>query len=117
MRRNKDHRSRRLRPAKRARAIYGEREDQGKYFRCQHCGFICNLDRDELGGSSDRSGLVYENYSVDFSNSPLTKLATLESDIEHFQTTEDIFGTRQYIRAKVVSGCPFCGSRNWRGDF
>ena len=43
---------------KRSRTIpvYGEGADKGKYFRCWNCGWICNVDRDELGDSDSSSG-------------------------------------------------------------
>lgn len=107
-----------------ARALRGSFEDAGKYYHCQHCGFICNIDRDDLGGSADRDGLSYENYSDILYESPLGNgSAILGSDIEHFQTILEVGAdglpkvVEENWRAVVVSGCPLCGSRNWRGDY
>lgn len=107
-----------------ARALRGSFEDEGKYYHCQHCGFICNIERDELGGPSDRDGLSYENYSDIVDESPLGNgLALFESAIEHFQTVLELGAdglpkvVKENWRAVVNSGCPLCGSRNWRGDY
>ena len=38
---------------------FGDGEDDGKYFRCANCGFVCDIDRDALGGPESRSGATY----------------------------------------------------------
>lgn len=42
--------------------VYGEGDDEGKYFRCCFCGWICNVDRDELGDSESSSGNEHTDY-------------------------------------------------------
>lgn len=125
MRRFEGKRGSRLLPSRRARRIFGLGEDNGKYYRCMNCGFICNIDRDELGGSSDRDGLVYENYSVNiYDSAPFGHgFAVLGGDIEHFQAVLEVGSdnepkeVEEHWQARVASGCPLCGSRNWRGDY
>ena len=41
----------------------GAGEDNGKWYRCWVCGFLCNKDRDSLGDSESRSGVVHEDYN------------------------------------------------------
>ena len=50
--------------AKRSRTlpVYGEGADKGKYFRCWNCGWICNVDRDELGDSDSSAGDEHTDY-------------------------------------------------------
>ena len=103
----------------------GEADENGQYFKCWNCGFTCDRERDELGGSDSRDGLSYENYSVDtFGGTPgLSGLATLGGDIEHFQVALKLDSSgspiepEKNIRAVAGTGCPFCGCRNWRGDY
>lgn len=44
----------RLPKTPRSRAIYGERDEKGKMYRCRFCGWICHVDKNVLG---DGSGL------------------------------------------------------------
>jgi DNA-directed RNA polymerase subunit RPC12/RpoP len=124
MNRFEGKRGKRLRPSRRARQIFGLGEDSGKYYRCQHCGFVCNIDRDELGGPADRDGLVYENYSVSIYPNPLGNgIIRMGGDIEHFQVVlengsdDEPKEVEEHWRAVSVSGCPLCGSRNWLGRY
>ena len=58
-----NHSVRKLRKDSRTIPYYGEDEDAGILYRCWHCGFICNSDRDSLGDSKSRSGAIYEDYN------------------------------------------------------
>lgn len=75
----------RLPRKKSAIPIYGEKEDQGKYWRCRHCGFICNTDRDSLGPGDGRTYVTF-----------------LNDDLETL------------YKLTVIGGCPLCGSKAWR---
>jgi hypothetical protein len=116
------HRNRNKRLAKQARTIpipghidYGDGEDDGKFYQCWNCKMVCDVDRDELGGPDDRGyrdpkkyTLVGEDYST-----PVKDLANSKDYTIH--------GGTQYRRTRyqsdVQSGCPFCGTLNWRGDY
>lgn len=118
-----------------------DRGDTGKYFRCWNCGFVCNSDRDELGDKDSKAAVstqIYDQkYSSDNENTtdgstrqigspihgdndgvPLLKMLTLRSG--HVIHKKDAAGDNVKIRhnwePKVTGGCPFCGTRNWRGD-
>lgn len=104
----------------------GESDENGQYFKCWNCGFVCDVERDNLGGSEEKDGLTYENYSVPLDSSipdGLSGLAVLGGDIEHFQVALEVgsdgepLEPKKHVRAVVGSGCPFCGCRNWRGDY
>ena len=78
---------RRRLPTKRRRIpVFGTDTHSGKYFKCWNCGFICDKDRDKTG-----DGVGYEVVQV---------LDPYTGDLNYSQ--------------QVVSGCPFCGSRNYR---
>ena len=115
---------RKLPPTRVARKLRSSFEDDGKYYHCQNCGFVCSIDRDELSGSNDKNGLSYENYSVAVYESPQGNgPAILNGVIEHFQTVLEVGSdgepkvVEEHWRAISNSGCPLCGSRNWRGDY
>ena len=69
-RRRSQYRNRsRLRNESRTIPLYGSVErgnglDDGRYFRCWNCGFVCNEDRDSLGGSESRDGIYYEDFPI-----------------------------------------------------
>ena len=68
MRNRKNYRSR-IRKEARTIPLYGNPDrgnglDDGRYYRCWNCGFICNIDRDKLGGHGD--GISYEDFPVPF---------------------------------------------------
>ena len=56
---------RKLTKRSRTLPVYGEGADKGKYFRCWNCGWICNVDRDELGDSDSGSGNDHTDYHED----------------------------------------------------
>jgi hypothetical protein len=125
-------------------ADYGDGEDDGKYYRCWHCGFVCDVDRDELGGPESKDGVSYEiydaNLSVDNQDSSnditpayygadehganddvyaLTPMLLLRTG--HVIMENDAAGDPKNVRVNyqpdISTGCPFCGTLNWRGDY
>jgi len=116
---------------------YGDGEDDGKYFRCANCGFICNIDRDELGGSASKSNIVPTNYIRKYSTDnnengqpgaiihgdingvALLSIASLRTG--HVIMENDCTGSPKTIRLEfypeVSTGCPFCGSLNYKADY
>ena len=99
----------------------GDGLDHGRYFECWNCGFICDSDRDFLGDSESSARITPTAYNqVDEKGSAVYhcqgKLAMTHTN----QTDcEAAGGTWSRVRYKPVveSGCPFCGSPNWRGDY
>lgn len=103
---------------KRSRTIpvKGFGEDKGRYFRCWHCGFVCNKDRDALGNSESRSGITYGE-SLLHAVEPAR--CVLGGSINHYHTavSNNGYGLKHQIKPSNVRGCPFCGTLNWRGDY
>jgi len=56
---------RKLTKRSRTLPVYGEGADKGKYFRCWNCGWICNVDRDELGDSDSSAGDEHTDFHED----------------------------------------------------
>lgn len=128
----------------RTRAVRGEGDDAGRFFRCSYCGFSCDLTRDRLEGDSATAGnntqivvtasevddslprysgaLVY-NFTFDsfFGDEDEGGVAVLSGDLNFFHTvTEEApDGNPKPIyhafKPKVDYGCPFCGTTNWKG--
>lgn len=99
-------------------SIRGDGEDYGKYFKCWNCGWICNVDRDALGGAESEANITPTGY---------TQLDQYGNEVYHCfgaagstqSICEDAGGIWTSTRYKPVvnSGCPACGSPNWRGDY
>jgi len=70
----------------RNRPMHGSGEDANKWHYCRVCGFPCNMDRDALGDQGQET--------IDVQSSVIA-------------------GSTAYFPV-VTSGCPFCGSRNWK---
>ena len=77
---------RRLESKKRTIAVFGTDDHSNRFFKCWNCGFICDSQRDKTG---DGVG-----YSV-------------------VQVTDPYTGDLNYSQ-QVSSGCPQCGSRNYK---
>ena len=136
----KFHRERKNRVKKRSRTIslpghedYGDGRDADRYFRCWNCGFVCDKERDALGGADSTGGQNYslwtDVYSSDGS-SPiyhgdgendevvLAALATIRTGHVIMKSNAD------GDPATVVfnwyneggTGCPLCNTLNWKGD-
>lgn len=110
----------------------GNGEDAGIWYKCWNCGFICKEGRDSLGGSESRSGVVLEDFvetpdrmGVDGKNGNHNSYQLcFDGLINHFHVVmaNDSGGNpkKPYHALRVSessSGCPFCHSKNWRGDY
>ena len=96
-----------------------EKTDQGNYFRCWNCGFICDIRRDELSKDGRRGTVltVYEGASQ--GGNATGDAANLSPggghDIVMMKSLAD--GTPATIlRTYTVSGtgCPLCHSTAWK---
>ena len=133
------HRARKTRIPKQSRTIpvrghkdYGDGQDAGKYWRCWNCGFICDVERDELGDSESTDGVSHTIYNAQYTggltdamihgdNNGVALLTMASARSGHVLLELDAAGDPKGVRLNwtpdVTSGCPFCGTRNWRGDY
>lgn len=104
----------------------GDGRDDGRYFECWNCGFICDIEGDSLGGPESGSGVALLNHSVTsygYNGDPKTGFAVLGGSIEHFHVAleKDADGSPKEVlhsfSASDGIGCPFCHSLNWKGDY
>ena len=119
-----NHKSRKLRKQSRKYPIYGasERGDgraSNRYFKFWNLGLVCDVERDFLGGADERSRITpiaYNQTEDDLSTAKYHCQGAAGKD----QTTCEAAGgtwSRQRYEPTVESGCPFCGTPNWRGDY
>ena len=96
--------------------------DQGSYFRCWHCGFICDIRRDELSEDGRRGTVLTEGDTTSHGDTTLyynvgdaNKIGAIGHDIVLMEEGAD--GTPKTIMHGFTvggSGCPLCHSRRWR---
>ena len=113
------HRGRRIPKQSRTLPLRSEGEDDGKYYRCWNCGFICKDGRDSLGDDNTPDGTVltdslnavtgrpYNAHSIEISR--VTVLPIAQSD-----------GTAREVTHRFAvsgNGCPLCHTQNWKGDY
>lgn len=117
----------RIRKESRTIPLYGDRErgnglDDGRYYRCWNCGFICNVDRDALGGPESGDGKSYEAFLIptDPSLNSVSRLGGSEEPSTvslALDIAGDTITETHAIQSVINQGCPFCGTLNWRGDY
>ena len=97
-----------IRSPGRAGTIPGDFTDNGRYFRCRKCGFICDVNRDLLL-PKERAvigvSLVHEyEYLVD----------ELGNYITDGNGNRIVTGEGEGYIPIVKFGCPLCGSTRWK---
>ena len=106
---------------KKARAIpiRGKGADSGKWYKCWHCGFLCNIDRDDDSGY--KAGVRHSTYIHPNGESGSISDRTIvlrQPFFYHVLMKSDAAGQPETIRhdfiSSVVKGCPFCGTTNYR---
>jgi hypothetical protein len=111
----------------RTRPVPGRWGDKGRYFRCWNCNWICDSQRDELGGSDSTAGDDHTDYHGIANEDPYTENAgrvlCLGGDIGHYHVAmrvgpdDEPKTIRHNLTSEISKGCPFCGTTNWRGDY
>lgn len=110
----------------RTQHVPGDREDTNKFYFCQICGFITDIERDTLDfGEMSSDGIITTDFvgeinnaepfdghdtdividAVDHNHEVLAKYGpdgVTDERVDHYQTSE------------VIGGCPCCGSKNWK---
>jgi len=99
-------------------ADYGEGKDADRYFHCWNCGFICDVDRDALGGPADRANITTEAYTQkdQYGETAYHCQGAAGATQTICEAAGGTWSSTRYIPV-VSSGCPMCGTLNWRGDY
>lgn len=117
---------RKLKKRSRTLPIFGKGEDADKFYHCWYCGFVCDVDRNELGDSASKSGdhhldALAPIVNVDSGNAG--NFATLGGCTGHYHVAARIgadSNPKEVVHnftSDVSRGCPMCGSTNYRGDY
>ena len=119
--------NRKIKKRSRTLPIYGTGEDEGRYYHCWHCGFVCDSERDELGDADSTAGDdhtdVHNLAGADPYTNNVGRHASNRLCLKHLYVAmrKDAAGDSKTIvhlhTTDVSRGCPFCGSTNWRGDY
>ena len=107
--------------------VFGKDDDQGRYYRCWNCGFVCDVERDALGDSDSTSGLAHKDALLPVGrfapNGKAANQACLGGDIGHYHVAARIGAdsnpksVEHIYKSDISYGCPNCGTTNWRGDY
>ena len=117
---------RKLKKESRTLPIFGRGDDEGKYFHCWYCHFVCDKDRDELGDSATKGGDGHLDALSPVVNVPggnTSNQAVLGGSTGHYHAAARIgpdsnpTEVRHNYKSDVSRGCPMCGSTNYRGDY
>lgn len=113
--------SRRPRPDKKVIPLYGKDEDNGRYFICWNCGYVCDKDRDAYGGRGDGISVKFSTPTAQGDNGdPLSVISVLRGPVSNYQTAMENGADgqpkaiRQMKQPDVTGGCPLCGTLNWK---
>ena len=101
-----------------------EKIDDGSYFRCWHCGFICDIRRDELSKDGRRGTTVgpetplqadrVTTYGMGSDAINLSPGVGVDSALMEQDSAGNNKTVYRYQTAGVARGCPFCGTTQWR---
>ena len=110
----------------RTRVLFDETDtDNGQFFRCWNCGFICHDKRDSLGGSHSGDAVEHSDFTL---KSPGIIPGTAGSNISVLVNTQRTAASvkngsdgtsKTVVHSHRTTGaaCPQCHSLNWRGDY
>ena len=88
--------------------------DQGNYFRCWNCGFICDIRRDELSkdGRHRATHAIYtDTLTPLYAYGDSVKLSTgVGHDIVLVKENTSVY----HVYTVSGSGCPLCHSTAWK---
>lgn len=117
--------SRKIQQTFKGRRIDPLQIEKNKYY-CWYCKFPCDVNREALGGSEDSNNISYGDStdpSIPNDGNELSNVAVLGGPLNTFVgmklaadgVTEEVVQTNFQPIAKT--GCPFCGSLNWKGKY
>jgi len=117
-------------PPKRSRTIpvYGDPDrgdglDSGVLFKCWFCGQHNNTRNQALGGADSPAGTAYQDYADNPDYGSGTGVAVLGGVANSFTAQRNgsdgnPIGVINAIRCSDSgTGCSFCGTLNYRGDY
>jgi len=109
-----------LPPGRPSRPIFGADSQENTFFRCRQCGFICKVGRDSTGNGIGYHAVdsILVTDLVNFSGNVMENSLSIRTirDLRLIEVNANgdpkVFKTN--FTQVVRSGCPQCGSLNWR---
>lgn len=97
-------------------------------YRCWFCGFICNENRDVLGDAESINQITYGDAQTpqhpdDGTLEGLSSVTVLGGALNSFVSMEyaadgsSLKGIVHDNYRTATTGCPFCGTLNWKGQY
>lgn len=122
------HKQRKQPKLSRTIPVYGDPDrggglDSGVWYRCWYCKQLNSTNKSSLGGSESSDGVVYEDYADNPDYGETQGIAVLGGISNTFTAQLNASdGNPAKVKNSIMvsdggSGCSFCGSRNWRGDY
>ncbi len=129
---------RKLRRQARTLPIKGQVDARGKSYRCWNCDFVCHENVNALAGPDSSANVIPTDYIEKYPQATAFQIGTegMSADgvtpLQFLAISGGAMGRVVTLelgpdgepkplyhahRAKVTSGCPFCGTKNWRGDY
>jgi hypothetical protein len=113
------HVQQRLPKRKRTIPLPGDLEDSGRYYRCWYCGFINNVQRNQVGDGDgvtqlDAPEIAMGGWGMD---DPLSLAIILDDMFTLLQNRPDgnpITNYRHNNYPQIIGGCSLCGCKNYR---
>lgn len=92
-------------------------KDYGKYFRCSNCGFVCDKDRDSLGGPNDKANVTPAAYTLtdQYGDTAYQCQGAAGSTQTICEANGGTWASTRY-EASGSGGCPFCHTLNYNGN-
>lgn len=109
--------STRIRKEKRSIPVPGQGTDEGRYFKCWNCGFVCDIQKNALdtgraGNSHTPATLTPGRYVGDAASVKFrVGRPIILRELDSIGNQKAIYIQRSVT---VSSGCPFCGTHAWK---
>ena len=110
------YRSSRVPKEKRTIPVPAQGDEEGRYYKCWNCGFICDKQKNALddgpAGNASRHATLASGRIIGDSRSVRFRVGTpiILRQLDSLGNKKPIYIERRVI---VGSGCPGCGTRNW----
>ena len=108
---------------KRALQLVGEFEDSGKWYRCWNCGFINNIDRNQVadsftGGDNSQvqeyDGLTPTAFGTGDPRYAMLALGFGSIRLMQLDASGAVMTPQVSRSTKITGGCSFCGCLNYK---
>ena len=98
----------------------GGGEDAGVWYKCWYCHQLNNINKSTLGGPDSTDGVVYVDYAETPDRAGVAEFGGISNSFTAQLNGSD--GNPVPVKNAICvsnegSGCSFCGSKNYRGDY